>query len=439
MISLISSYFSYFSKWNCCRKKAQPELPGAVSDAAQKAIRSTVLQREIDSIKDQKLEKAFESEFLCRIVGKERADLKTALKRLSSSATTDSLRAFKRGDWTHPVFKTDNWPLLAIDAYIQGQLNEWQASKLFLFDSCRNYPNFQIHELIESKEGSNYSERLLTESLGLIEFKNYQGLLKLISKNSQFFSFKVPKIRSQDLGREIKQGNANLYQVFYRLDQKLFVIDRGDVLQILIIPPDLWYDILQIQYGSHAILPIPVLGYRDGEAMDHPLKRVMGIPCRYVKDPATIHGIPSHFCGLYGHDAYHLAVESANIHRPLWIELRKKGKVPEVVRETIGDRDFPLYCKGDPGRKFLPVYSLTDEEKFWYVFASNALLCRKENTHALLKCLFTDGAELAAQYGITYQSLKKCAENEDPDSQRVSLKPLFQAACEIQKELIHRS
>lgn len=434
MINIISRSISYFSNWNCRKKKVQDELPRIVSDAAQFAIRSTALQPVLDSLQAQKIEKAFETDFLCRIVGQERADLKIALMRLPRSFAPGLLKAFKTGHWDHPVFHTDNWPLLVMGAYIEGQLDEGQVSKLFLFDACRNYPHFQIHECVD-RHGNiqDKSGRLLVDGLGLIGFRNYNGLFNLNRTNTQFFSFKIPKISKKDLSEALRQGNANLYQVFHVLDQKLFVIDRGDTLQVLIIPPDLWDCILQFQYGSNAILSHPVLGYQPNEEMDHPQKRVTGIPCRYVKDPAAIHEIPSKHCGLYGHDGYHLAVESANIHRRLWIELKKNAKVSALVREAIGDRDFPLYCEGDPGRKLVPA-QIIDAQKFWYVFSANALFCRKENKIPLLRCLFNETAELAAGYGITFESLKKCAE-EESNSEKVSVKPLLQTANEIHKEL----
>ncbi len=362
-----------------------------------------------------KIDQAFNKDFLCRITGLERDLLVDELKKLNErSLSSSEIEAFQKGDWNHAIFRKENWPLLVIHAYIQGKLDEWQVSKLLLFDSSKNLHKFKTHRLLDAKGKVNPKVGgLLVEGLKYLEFTNPKQLEGLPPENLEFFSFRIPCLEGKDYENELERQIVDSYNFMHNQfnsengsRQLCTIFDpKTKELEVLILPPLLFHSILKLKHGDNAMSPKLVLGYREDENMEDPKKRVMGVPCRFVSDPSTIHDMVStQYMGLYSHDCYHLAVESANPHREIWIELARKIpiRLPKI-KAFIEDRDFQYYPL-DNFKTNLPS-NLSDAQKFWYTVSN---INDEEAKKIIIQTVLDNQLEWGPKFGISIDSLKNC-------------------------------
>jgi hypothetical protein len=130
--------------------------------------------------------------------------LLTKIKQLDSSPVTpESIKAFQKGEWNHPIFKIPQWSLLAFVAYLNGLLEERYVPKLLLFHACQQetcrdceVSTFQIFDNL----GNLHEDSLKTFQKGLKGYFTAQCISKIVERlrqlppeSSQFFEIQQEK------------------------------------------------------------------------------------------------------------------------------------------------------------------------------------------------------------------------------------------------------
>lgn len=266
-------------------------------------------------------------EFFKRLSGEELLSLGKKLLSLEKKPH------FAFSNFQDPIFQQEDWPYLALLAFLRGEINTMALAQLLLYDECvRTHPT-RIYNVMDSN-----AIDLLCESLNSLLDKEYQTTLKrrlmeLPPSDSYFFSIPIPS-QEDKMGQQL---NAAREEPLW----KTFLIHHPEHL-VLIVPPRIVWEILQVKFGNLAMKPNPVLGYSRPEDFAFVDRRDVGIPCRLTRCPPAFSPL-----SLYHHDsAFHLFVDSANCHREAWIELAKSIKgMPDLrdIHPDLLDRDFVFY------------------------------------------------------------------------------------------------
>jgi hypothetical protein len=365
------------------------------------------------------------------------------LRKLHRAPSPEESEAFSFGKWDHPIFCVEGWIYRAFYGYLQGTWNVDVMSKLFLYDACQrqvkknqNCKKRRKPYLLKSYQLINSQGEVDQSSLELLsaataEYLNPQELASLIERLSQIAPeqtqfFAVERLQD-DLFDSIarKPPIGRLHWTFLTAQTK----NRGNSWRSAAAPsqryslwqvvasPEFIYAIHQAKFKKNAIRPIPILGYSPIEILSNPDARIVCIPS-IVSVPEKAHLRSCEPLGMYHHDiAYHHALESANMHRPVWIAfakfLREKGK--ELMAVITLDRDL------------LPYVRLRKEEiaeTFWISLEHQFLLFLvaykreepngypPERVKAFAKsfidefCEFYERNNFQREYGLTLKSLE---------------------------------
>ena len=279
-------------------------------------------------------------QFIARIPQKEMEEIR---KRIPRIPTDGELAALKLGDWKHVVFKDTNFSYLVFAAYLNKQLDVWEASKLFLHAECKKHSYYGLYEhQLFLPDGTCDEEALslLVQGKGSFFTKELilQALAGLPPEKTQFFSFELIK-------EDIPELLCNLGEFLYYYP---FIFHNPiGTLTWLVPPPDMMQALLCKRFGQHATNPIPVLGFRDIEVLSNTKQRVVCIPFEGCSLPAKVHDAATTALGIYYHDAvFHLSVDSADVHKEAYVELAKIYRDKRLKELTL-DREFPQYITTD--------------------------------------------------------------------------------------------
>lgn len=229
--------------------------------------------------------------------------------------TASEIDAFKHGCWEHAAFQEQEWPSLALKAFIDNQIDIKRISTLLLFDACYRFQpeslkTYQLHceggvdpqaEAVFSEMISATFPRMTLSDKSLLD----SALRNLSPQDTQFFSY-------NDL-HEKEDSFKDQYNPF--------TINQG--LVYIVLPPVLLSVLFKTQYKENAIVPSPVLGMSLRDDFTHKTTRDVFIPCRYVTSPTAIHGLDINMdtTACYLHDCSHCLIESSNPDRSSWLKL----------------------------------------------------------------------------------------------------------------------
>lgn len=346
--------------------------------------------------------------------------------------------AFQLGKWNHPIFKHPEWPVLAFYVYLEGLLEEKYLPKLILFDACfrETSPTYGVRtfQLIDRKGDVN-AEAFEIIQRGMKGYFSEQCVKALVEKLrglppevSQFFQIQQPK------------ESSDTFDVLTNTRFHPFLSEdtSGKNYIQTVLPPEFVHEILKVRFGQTTRSPNTVLGFFQKEKMSLVDRRVVALSLRdHVKLPPTLHSFRSTPLGYYQHDAiYHLFVDSANIHRPAWIEIAKffKEEGEPGMAACIFDGDFPPYrstIKAKPDAERFLGKSLEKDELFWGTLVDVALT-RCQDTPDKAVDLFWDYLTLHSEewnqnYGLSMDGLHQFLRNMServgpPDEHCLSLR-----------------
>ncbi len=214
-------------------------------------------------------------EFFKRLSAEELLSLYKKLLPLVKKPHEEYLSAFRRCQYTQdPIFLQEDWPFHALLAFLRGELNTMALSQLLLYDECiRTNSSAHVHAYHVSDSD------LLYESLSLDQESQAtlkRRLMELPSSEGYFFSIPIPS-QEEKLGQQLIAAHAEPLW-------KTFLIHHPEPL-VLIVPPRIVWEILQVKFGNLAIMPNPVLGYSRAEDFAFAHRRDVAVPCRRTKCP----------------------------------------------------------------------------------------------------------------------------------------------------------
>ncbi len=316
---------------------------------------------------DEEIEEHFSTDFLRRLKPHERRRLLNSGACLCP-ADPVAVLAMKKNDFEHSFFQSPNWEVVVFQAYMHKQIDEFTASRLFLYQSClKSKKPMSIHcgdldKLISALldlEGADFVTDLT------------QRLENLPEEDRVFFSIQTPLLSLSEAQRAIQNKNIDIanFALYFNFYVGFIVDGENRVVEELIIPPRLWQEILYAKFGERAVEIRPVLGYFKKEKMSDPHFRVTAVPCSWAELPETIHDLidPGQGPAFYQHDAqYHTSIESANPHRAIWVQLalhlKEKGFQDAFIE--LLDRNFPSYLE-----RFTSLVPISPEKAFWVSLA----------------------------------------------------------------------
>jgi len=382
----------------------------------------------------------FEQNFFSRISQAEKRSLTNELEKLKDQPLSqEDLRAFIEGDWSHPIFKSPNWSLQAFRACANGDLSEMQASKLFLFEEASRMTDFQTHDL----SNADSVQAFLTSLKAFYSLEDFKKLPEMDLNDTQFFTFRFPLQKKKEAQTAREQRAVDVINFgIHDLEFPIHAIVHENDVEVFVIPPRLWMEVLKSKYGENAVFPEPVLGYSDADRFHDTSKRIVGIPFSFVSLPEKIHDFAfTKWLGLFFHDLFHTIIESADEHRDAWNDIVQNVKLDEKVLNEIDDRNFPLYARPElhettAGRKLEENF-----EKFWYSLASFEEHDLKdfekpENREKVLSYILSS-PRFQQEHNINFDSLEICARNE-PAKCSYSVKPWFESAQKVQTDLTRK-
>ena len=367
------------------------------------------------------------SNFLRRIPEEAWSAILRKIDELNISLSTEILESLSLGKWDHPIFDTADWIYIAFHAYLEGKWDIDTMCKLFLYDACQKQAQkdqkiARTYQLINGQGKINRRAlALLTRATdGYLSAEELvQTFSQMAPEKSQFFALEDPQDALFDFITNPNTPGAPHWT--------LLTVRIRRVLWQIVASPDFIYALHRAKFGENAIRPIPILGYSQTEKLSDPEARVVAIPSM-VALPEQVHNLSCNPLGMYHHDiVYHHALESANIHRPVWIQfahfLKEKGQ--EWMFPIALDRELISYIRTP--RENPP-------ENFWIGLDCQFLLflvSPKPKTSdlslldrvILLTDSFTDlctqfyreyGAQLEEQYGLTLSSLANTLEAPAP-------------------------
>lgn len=329
--------------------------------------------------------------FLRRIPEEDWIQILQKIEQLNHKVLPDERKAFRLGEWNHPIFVNKDWAYFAFHEYLIGNLTVNEISKLLLYDACQRQAEsdrinesdlrLQVYQLVDS--GGNIDEKALsvlqesTETyLNHEHFNNLiEKLRKMPPEKTQFFS--INRNRHDSLFSKITSTSNRVEKIAWKFLTRFY---EKNIWQV-VVPPELLYEILFSRFQANAMRLIPVIGYSKIEKFSDPNARIIFIPCSFVRCTtdeqlhfwrnyvpyAECEEVHSSRCSpltVFHHDVYHHSIEAANMHRSVWIEFAQfiKNKGIEEVFPITFDREFIVYVKGKE----------SDVGKFWMALCDHS-------------------------------------------------------------------
>lgn len=368
----------------------------------------------------------FKQDFLRRIPKQTQVDLTTQMLQLKP-ASLEQIKAFKNGEWEHPIYKEDKWLDLAFRAFLDRFFDEMTMAKLCLYQQCVQESPVRAYQLMD-EEGILQEESVRLLEKGLAQYFNADDKLrlreeiaKLLAHDGQFFAVNSPifKESEESIAQKIESGiEVDIMAYFFFLNKHTFLLIEEEELQ-LVVPPLLLQAILRSKFGANAMQPNPVLGFFKKDVLSHPEKRIVAIPSPFAKQPKKVHDFVASGLGLYHHDAaYHLYIESSNIHRKAWIELAQLQDLNPSAKADLLDREFSLYARPESHQSAAGRDLVTFETKFWYSLAMFWTKLSRDNRDAdavikkILDHIKENDARWKQDHGIDIASLESSFKEE---------------------------
>ena len=277
------------------------------------------------------------TEFCRRIPDSEWDALQEKLATIDKRQITEvAIEAFKKGFWNDPIYKVDNWVLLAMECYLQKQLDEDQMSKLALYDACLTYGNWttprQAYPCL-------LIDMFLCDHLQLFHPNAIVKLLLAINN--------LPKEYTQYFEVGLRVRHNYTLRNFFEFKFHPFMKWDGNYFVQLQFPPKLARIIHKVLFGERAVQSIPVLGYFKKESLSHLDKRVASLALgKHVTLPEKLEGYNVNPLIMYYHDtSYHTILDGSNVHRPIFFQMaplfKKRGETKIMI--TLYDGEFGYY------------------------------------------------------------------------------------------------
>lgn len=373
--------------------------------------------------------------FLKRISQQDFESLTQQMKDRGRTLTEEELQAFQKGKWHHRIFADHEWPLLALQAYLNGRLDNDTMCKLFLYDACMQQHNTDCqvnpeiptpvaHQLYSDSGCLNESVKKTLRAatqyyLDESQFEIFCAKLqKLPPEKTQFFTL----YRSMDeilcailIGDELinlqEEEELKLRWPLGAIDFRPNFVNGKWWTTQFIATPQFIHLMQQTKHPDNTVFPEPHLGFSETEAMDLD-SRVVSIPCPLIKLPEKIHGKQSSDLSTYGHDMiYHVTIEMANDHRPVWIAFAsymqkhaQEFNISESVLDDVWDRDCSNYVTSR--EDYAPA-------NFWNSLGLHLEYCTEKNEKIITDCFIKFYNEeiskpnsLISKFGLTPESLK---------------------------------
>lgn len=337
------------------------------------------------------------------------------------------LTALKTLNVAHGVFEKENREALVYYHYLLGDLSQSEVFLVLIFDqSVRTVgrEKVQLHSLTEES-----SLQLLKRGL-VCDDNNC-----LTAEMFDTFSRKIPDIAKQDLRffvvpinqfeidheKALSQNPPSIIEYLYHeIEQRLMLVRNGDQLQMLIVTPNLFFEILKIGHGKNAIKPNPVIGLSKPEDFQSATHRDMMIPTKLVPAPNRADGFKADPLEFLYHDlTYHISVGSTNPFRMMWIELALLAKVNDLacVWNRLLDKETPFHYQRAAIKHFAE-REIHSEEAFWLGIAHNILLMKEipegfekydaeKFAKLVMQFIFLEKVRWKSEYGIELNSIAK--------------------------------
>lgn len=286
----------------------------------------------------QTIDHLFHTEFFKRVPEQNRAAILKALQQVDA-ATPLQQQSLNTKDFSNdPFFQSKHWLLIAVKEFLAHRLNTHDLSLFFLYDQCHHLPEFQVHTQAKAVDMIVKAYGALLRAHRPLELKKElirKQIEQLKPQDQQFFSYTINRGSFSHREFDILQMIADLVPnedltPLPPKECKGCIHIAGpltDKRRLLILPPQLFYAVMQGLFGAQAIEPNPVLGYRPCENLSNPLTRVMSIDHMWA--PArVVHGFTGsqHSNLMYLHDCYHLTKDSSNPYRSQFIEAARRIK-----------------------------------------------------------------------------------------------------------------
>jgi len=314
----------------------------------------------------------FKGEFLKRIP-KEQKEGITRVMAESPSLEDWEVQSLQKRNWGDPgsIFqKKGDWLYRAMKAYSEKKIDEKILAHLFLYDSCKDCLGFTIYSGTHARNlllniwHQRFSPSLQMDSNEVDRSKRFDPLASFSEEECQIFSFQVgpnPATVFRVIAKGIESHSQRLYP---------FVNMKGpEYLDVLMIPPNLFQQFLNLKFGSQAIECSPVIGYRDIEKLSDPTKRVVSICGRSIAPCHKVHSYDGtkYPASMLFHDYYHCLIESSNPHRPIYAKIAMLPGITQKLKNLFLDRELVDYLRLSNGDDLPLVKNLDD--CFWgYIF-----------------------------------------------------------------------
>lgn len=354
------------------------------------------------------------------------------IEEIGRRVTEDELNDLVEGKWKRPIFQDPNWIYFAFQAYLEDRLDQEAICKLFLYDTAlkealedtpvQTYRVFSSPQMY-SKRSLQVLNGAVTSYLDKDAFGRLVTALSLLPPHHTQF-FLVKRMFDPAL-KTIAHPESIIKFGLMTLQGEKNQCSEGRLWQV-IAPPKFMDEIHKAKFGNKAMESNPCLGPHEFPKLSDPNSRIASIPSSLVPLPPSLHLLEATPLTFYHHDiVYHLAIESSNPHRPVWIAFAlfvKNQEVPQWMFPVILDRELLNYLKEKK-----PI----DMDNFWIGVAYLADVIRMadikeqgnkypENRKILIelfvKFIRANQEMLDNRYGISIESLQCCllARIKDP-------------------------
>jgi hypothetical protein len=331
-----------------------PYKQGLENISASSLNESSLAQEVGSNALFERIEAHRRSHFLCRIPQEKWEELTKKVQLIEPQSSEEDLQAFQNGKWNHEAFMKPEWIVSAFSQYLEDRIDQDTMCKLFLYDACQTHileennpevPRLQRKQLFVEQNYYNLKavqklQCAVSSYLTQDQFKVFLNYMASIEPSrTQFFLLRRNCDPLLQMIATIKESPLAGFFVFPSKG-------RANSVWQLIASSDFVYRIFWARFLDQAMKPSPSVGYRAIEKLSDPNFRVMGIPF-FDLLPNTVHGLQASPLSFYHHEIYHLAIESANSHRPLWIQIAlfaKKEKLDWMVPLLL-DRELESYLK----------------------------------------------------------------------------------------------
>lgn len=344
--------------------------------------------------------------------------------------------------------------LEAFHDFIQGNIHVMQLSTILLAHDCQRIcqepkESFTYQLLNHKGEIDEKAFDILVQ--GIADFFNALDLENFLSslkngdpKETQFFKI-MPEdllLSEEEVKKKLEEHNAkteenkpvNLLAYYYHMQKNrtCLSVSKDAKLELLVLPPSLYWQLLKAKWQEQAMKPNPVLGLSKGVDFEHVDHRDVLIPCSLLSSPTHADGFPISRLGFYHHDLiYHTTIDSANFDRAAWIDLARGFKERKRIKiwMSLVDREFPSYYN----RNFqIAIFGreLEKQEIFWstLVYAHFRFFYDKRNEKIFIPYALQHIASHETQwkndYHIDFQGLKQFYEKQKQMPHEASMKLL---------------